>query len=121
MHWDNWHNISLKQAPETHALISPFYPHNYATNLQCHWFLNADDEFVIEISVNWLDLRDTNDRLEIDDGNVTTNFTGSVFTPLRIVSATNHAWLRFISDDKDTNVGFVLIVKQQQRLHSQIG
>ncbi|XP_046365995.1 cubilin-like [Haliotis rufescens] len=96
-------------------IVSPGYPNNYQSGLDCQWTINAPSGSNITVEVLFVDMEIvpscTNDYLLFKDG--TTNSARQLAkicerTSTAIVSSSNHMTIIFHSDSSDTGRGFRL-------------
>ncbi|XP_038046654.1 dorsal-ventral patterning protein tolloid-like [Patiria miniata] len=106
-------NVTIAGNAST-RIISPNFPFTYPNNADKTWIVSTEEDH--KIAITFFQFRvDTNfdgDFLQIGDGtNVTANqfFEENGFTlPPNLLSNGNEMWMRFITDDRLADSGFVL-------------
>ncbi|XP_072323315.1 low-density lipoprotein receptor-related protein 12 [Scyliorhinus torazame] len=94
-------------------ITSPGWPFNYQTRVNCSWHIQADREEVITISFQDFDIQNSawcsSDWLTIGTYKSVegTRVCGSAI-PAPYISAKDHVWIKFHSDDRYTGKGFRL-------------
>ncbi|XP_014605735.1 PREDICTED: cubilin-like [Polistes canadensis] len=96
------------------VIRSPNYPGNYPRSRECVWVLEAPNRHKVTLKFNDFELEGHHncmfDYLEIRNGGYDSSpligrYCG-IETPNQIVSQTNKLFLKFVSDDSNTDTGF---------------
>eukprot|EP00062_Callorhinchus_milii_P016178 gi/632967218/ref/XP_007899854.1/ PREDICTED: CUB and sushi domain-containing protein 3 [Callorhinchus milii] len=94
-------------------LLSPNYPMNYEINHECVYSIQVQTGKGINISARTFQLAN-GDSLKVYDGKDSTThllgaYTGTGMMGLTLTSTSNHLWLEFNTDSKETDEGFQLV------------
>ena len=95
------------------------FPWQYSPNLECQWYILADDNLVIVLRIELFNLEKAFDYLSIGDGKVAgkdkiTRLTGHV-TIRTVTSGTSTMWMVFSTDSTGQMSGFNLQIEQIPR------